>query len=91
MYPDPANIKKQLTKYTDDGGNVSSQRAGAYVYGPYLSSIPSMPFGNGGGQIGSANGGGVGWVYDSTTAPCTPTPPPRPTPAEDSTAITKSV
>jgi prepilin-type N-terminal cleavage/methylation domain-containing protein len=69
VYPDPANIKKQLTKYTDDAGNVSSNQTGAFIYGPYLTSIPSLPVGNGGGQIGAVNSGsgGVGWAYDNTT------------------------
>jgi prepilin-type N-terminal cleavage/methylation domain-containing protein len=65
-YPSVSNFKKQLTKYTDDQGNVSNQNLAPYVYGPYLSAMPSLPVGNGGGQVGTVTGPGVGWIYDPT-------------------------
>ena len=67
-YPDQDSIRSQLTKYTDESGNVSSQPVAPYIYGPYLTAIPVLPVVPGGRQIGNPGGFGVvSWAYDETT------------------------
>lgn len=66
-YPTAANFKRQLTKSTDESGNVGTRGGPQYIYGPYLASISSLPFGNGGSQVGTTTSSSNGWVYDPDT------------------------
>lgn len=68
-YPTASGISDQLTKYTDDFGNVSPTRTPPYTYGPYLRRVPPVPIGPARNSvtIGAAAGAGIGWIYDSTT------------------------
>jgi general secretion pathway protein G len=66
-YPTVANFRKQLTKYTDVDGNMSNQSIPPFIYGPYLSDIPSLPVGNGGTKVGAAAAPGVAWIYDANS------------------------
>lgn len=71
-FPSAANIVDQLTKFTDENGNVSATRTGAFIYGPYLRSIPPLPVGTRKGSTGidiaaNATEAGVGWIYDPAT------------------------
>lgn len=67
--PGPTTIVAQLTTYTDDAGATSATKTGAYIYGPYIRDIPSLPVGakKGSKGIAAADGAGVGWIYDGTT------------------------
>src|SRR6478609_3916616 len=44
-YPTTANVYNALTQYNDGSGNLSATKTGAYIYGPYLRSVPSLPVG----------------------------------------------
>ena len=66
-YPPVDSFRKQLTKFTDEFGNVSNPGGPPFIYGPYLTSVPELPVGAGGGQVAAADGPGVGWIYDETT------------------------
>jgi prepilin-type N-terminal cleavage/methylation domain-containing protein len=64
----PKNFVDQLTKYTDDQGTVSATKTGAFVYGPYLREVPTLPLGSNKGQSGvaiilTASPSTIGWVY----------------------------
>ncbi|MCW5755437.1 MAG: prepilin-type N-terminal cleavage/methylation domain-containing protein [Phycisphaeraceae bacterium] len=67
VYPTVANIVDQLTGYTDINGTVSptGEKTGAYIYGPYIRSIPALKVGTNRGKSGiaAADGAGVGWIY----------------------------
>jgi prepilin-type N-terminal cleavage/methylation domain-containing protein len=67
-----ADIGEQLTKFTDaNGGNPSDTMNAAMgiIYGPYLMELPPLPVGSKKGNrlIETADGAGVGWLYDPTT------------------------
>lgn len=66
--PTVAKIADQLTLYTDINGNTSATKTGAYIYGPYIRSIPPLPVGANRGNTGiaAADGVGVGWIYNET-------------------------
>jgi general secretion pathway protein G len=79
-YPDTdeATVTAQLTQYTDISGGTSATKVGAFIYGPYLNSIPPCPVGENAGSNGilidTANSppavvtaGGEGWVYNPDT------------------------
>lgn len=68
-YPTAASFSDQMLLYTDAAGDTSATKTGAYVYGPYLRSIPPLPVGakQGGTGVAAADGTGVGWIYDQTT------------------------
>lgn len=70
-FPSATAITNQLTQYTDESGNTSATKTGAFIYGPYLRAIPPMPVGARKGQIGidvAANAATttVGWIYNAT-------------------------
>ena len=60
----------QLTKYTDEYGNVSDTKTHPYIFGPYLSSIPTLKVGEGptSGEdetgVGTTPDSTVGWIFD---------------------------
>lgn len=68
-YPAAATITAQLTQYTDINGNTSATKTGAYIYGPYLRSVPALPVGSkkGSTNIAAADAAGVGWIYTAST------------------------
>ncbi len=68
-FPTGADITDQLLKYTDEAGNVSATRTATHTYGPYLPSIPTLNVGqrSGGKLIATADGAGVGWIYNPAT------------------------
>jgi type II secretory pathway pseudopilin PulG len=67
--PSATSIAAQLTEYTDDSGATSATKTGAYIYGPYVRSIPPLPVGAKKGKTGiaAADGATVGWIYDEST------------------------
>lgn len=69
LRPATANIVAQLTAYTDINGGMSATKTGAYIYGPYIRSIPPLPVGANRGKTGiaAADGAGVGWLYTEST------------------------
>lgn len=71
--PTAAAIVAQLTTYTDDAGATSATKTGAYIYGPYLRSVPALPVGakKGGTGIAAADAAGIGWIYDEATGEVT--------------------
>lgn len=76
-FPTAAAVVNQLTLYSDDAGNTSATKTGAYVYGPYLRSIPPLPVGTKKGQNGidvaaNASTATVGWIYDATNGTIRP-------------------
>src|SRR4051794_9927359 len=42
-YPTADNFKKQLTRQSDELGNVTGPPVQPRIYGPYLTSIPELP------------------------------------------------
>jgi prepilin-type N-terminal cleavage/methylation domain-containing protein len=73
-YPTLANIKPQLTQYTD-GLNTSAPVAAKdkdHINGPYVRAIPTLPVGANRGKAGfTATAGGTdataGWYYNETS------------------------
>ena len=62
----------QLLLYTDEDGNTSATRGGAFVYGPYLHSMPALNYGDNIGdtelEVDTDPGAGSGgWVIDSAS------------------------
>lgn len=67
-FPDAAKIVSQLTMYSDASGATNATQTGAFVFGPYLRSIPALTVGaeRGSTGIAAAAAAGVGWVYNAT-------------------------
>ena len=71
--PALATFVNQMTLYSDDVGNTNAAKGGAFIYGPYLRSVPPLPVnGIGAGVKGdtavdNGNNSGVAWIYDETT------------------------
>jgi len=67
-YPAAATVVDQLTLYSDFSGNTSATRGGAFIYGPYLKSVPPLPVGAAKGRVGIATDAGkdatTGWIYE---------------------------
>ena len=71
-YPtDESTIAGQLTLYTNSSGTTSEIKTGAYIYGPYLRSVPPMPVGTYKGNTGFEAVGTpsitAGWFYKAST------------------------
>lgn len=68
-FPTAANINEQLTLYSDQTGATNATKTGAYVYGPYVRSVPAQPLGARKGQskIATADAADVGWLYTETS------------------------
>ena len=65
-YPtDNTTITNQLVQYTDAAGTVSATKTGAFIYGPYIQSIPKLPVGanKGASTFAASQTGTAGWVY----------------------------
>ena len=73
-YPAVATFEAQLTTYTDANGNTSGTKTGAYIYGPYLRSVPALKVGDekGGTTVAAAAASGVAWVYDASAGTIVP-------------------
>lgn len=71
----PASLfVQQMTQYTDMSGNTSATQSSTYLYGPYLSKMPSNPL-TGDATIKVVTGTGsmspdgtTAWIYNPTTA-----------------------
>ena len=68
-FPTVADFEDQMLLYSDATGDTSATKTGAYIYGPYLRAIPALPVGTrqGSTDIATADGAGVGWIYNATT------------------------
>ncbi len=68
-YPLEAKFEDQLTTYTDDAGTPNATKTGAYIYGPYIRSIPALPVGTEKGSkvVAAGAAANVGWIYNETT------------------------
>lgn len=76
-YPghDSGDAVDHLTLFTNSAGGTSATKTGAFIYGPYLVRIPTMPVGNKAADfaIDTTNSpplvtaGTEGWVYNPTT------------------------
>src|SRR5205814_10339248 len=66
-FPDVATFKDELTKYTDNSGNVTTDGTNTkpYIYGPYLRDIPPLPVGaeKGSTTVAAAAAATIGWGY----------------------------
>ena len=75
-YPSATNATfvAQLTTYTDANGNTNATKTGAYIYGPYLRSVPALKVGDekGSTTVAATAGVGVGWIYDSSAGTIVP-------------------
>lgn len=63
---DNTTITNQLTQYTDAAGATSATKTGAFIYGPYIRSIPALPVGANRGKtafVATQGGSTAGWVY----------------------------
>jgi prepilin-type N-terminal cleavage/methylation domain-containing protein len=67
--PSATNINNQLLQYTDGTGATSVTKTGAYIYGPYVRSLPPLPVGarKGGTKIATRDANDVGWLYTEST------------------------
>jgi prepilin-type N-terminal cleavage/methylation domain-containing protein len=78
-FPPVTTVADQLTRYTDDQGNVNATKDTTYIYGPYLVKVPPLPVGvrKNATKIAEADANDVGWIYNETTghirANCTDT------------------
>jgi general secretion pathway protein G len=43
MFPDPAHLGEQLTKFSDFQGNTAGARDTQHIYGPYIEQMPPNP------------------------------------------------
>lgn len=69
-FPVLANFTDQMTLFTDFNGATNVAKGGAFIYGPYLRKIPSLPIGTERGSTGitaAAGTAGAGWVYNDVT------------------------
>lgn len=68
IYPTVADCNNQLTKYTNDKGQVNAAKTTAYPFGPYIRAIPALPVGlkKNSTKIAAADADGVGWIYNAT-------------------------
>ena len=64
-YPAAATIATQLTTYTNAAGATNATKTTAYIYGPYLRTVPALPVGAAKGSTGiaAAAASGIGWIY----------------------------
>lgn len=64
-YPHAVAINAQLTRYTNEQGQVRVNMDSTHIYGPYLRSVPPLPVGirQGNTKIDTADAEDVGWVY----------------------------
>jgi len=69
MFPTAADIVSQLTLYSNDTGGTSATKTGAFIFGPYVRAVPSLPVGarKGSAGIATADGAGIGWIYTEAT------------------------
>jgi general secretion pathway protein G len=69
VYPNADKVTAQLTQYSDIDGNTAASCDATHLYGPYVRSIPPLPYGPNKGNrlLAKANGAGVGWLYLPTS------------------------
>jgi prepilin-type N-terminal cleavage/methylation domain-containing protein len=69
QFPAQSKFEAQMTLFSDEWGNTSAAKGGAFIFGPYLQAVPPVPVGARKGSTGvaSADGPGVGWIYVETT------------------------
>lgn len=77
MYPPLASFADQLTKFSNIDGSTTSATKNdgtGVIYGPYLRTVPPISVGSRKGStgIGTADGVGIGWIYDVSTGSITP-------------------
>ena len=73
-YPAVATFEAQLTTYTDANGNANATKTGAFIYGPYLRTVPALKVGDekGGTAVAAAAAPGVAWVYNASAGTIVP-------------------
>ena len=65
-FPGDATITAQLTTYSDAAGATNATKTTAFIFGPYIKSIPILTVGANRGQsafIAALGGSTAGWVY----------------------------
>lgn len=67
--PTLAGFVDELTTYTNMAGATSATQTGAFIYGPYIRSIPALPVGGNKGSttVAAAFAANVGWIYTAST------------------------
>jgi prepilin-type N-terminal cleavage/methylation domain-containing protein len=67
--PTVAAFVAEMTTYTNIGGTTNATQTGAFVYGPYIRSIPTLPVGanKGSSTVAAAFAANVGWIYTAST------------------------
>lgn len=66
-FPTLDKISTQLTQYTDQDGAVNATKTGAFIYGPYIRSIPSVTVGARRGTSDISDKPGLSaWLYNET-------------------------
>jgi prepilin-type N-terminal cleavage/methylation domain-containing protein len=75
-YPAFATVVNQLTLFSDSAGATSATKTGAFIYGPYLRKVPTLPVGPSGykgtttiidGTSGTPGASAGAWFYNATT------------------------
>lgn len=69
VFPTLADFSDQLTTFTNIDGTANATKTGAFIYGPYLRSIPKLKVGTnkGSNAVVGVLGGTAGWLYNATT------------------------
>jgi type II secretory pathway pseudopilin PulG len=69
QYPAVSTFASQMTLFSDELGNTNAAKGGAFIFGPYLQSVPPVPVGarKGATGVGTADAAGIGWIYNATT------------------------
>lgn len=72
-FPSVGSFSAQLTGYTDIDGGTSATKTGAYIYGPYIETIPALSVGSNKGKVGVAatTGATIGWLYTAASGTIT--------------------
>jgi prepilin-type N-terminal cleavage/methylation domain-containing protein len=75
-YPAVSTFEAQLTTFSDASGATNATKTSAFIYGPYLRKIPTLPVGPTSykgattvldGSTGAAGASAGGWFYNAST------------------------
>jgi prepilin-type N-terminal cleavage/methylation domain-containing protein len=69
LKPTVAGFVAEMTQFSNVSGGTSATQTGAFIYGPYMRSIPALPVGTNKGStaIAAAYAANVGWVYTAAS------------------------
>jgi len=64
-FPTAANFSDDMLLFSNAAGGTNATRTGAFIYGPYLRSMPALPVGarQGSRGVADSDASGIGWIY----------------------------